>query len=241
MGLLIPQSAPTFDEWVEYCFRQGQADFNTESKSPDYAAVERRRWRYRCDCWLECEEPQISETRLVQHLIRLFRDPAFLAERFTDDQIGDGTWHIFGCGSMYFRSVWNAAAPAEQAACISLMPTLYRLLYDPLSCRHGSDPDGHYTNDLRLDVAVYMVWDLDPFEEFREKPELALLAIDALDCILRASRTATCLASALHGLGHLQPYHKERVQATIDRFLAGRSAPEWVRGYAASARHRGIL
>jgi hypothetical protein len=227
-------STPSFDEWVEYCFTQGYPDFHSEYGSPGYDAVEARTERF----------VRLDPTVLATYMVQLFRSPGFVADRYSDDQIGDAVWFLFGCASEYFKDLYYpysaAISPSLQIDAISAVATLYTDLFDHVCCKRRLDPDGYYTNDLRVDIAVWMIWDMDNIEGaviFPEKtPHLVEPGFAVLDTVLANCRTSSCQMSALHGLGHIHAYHPQRTERMIDDFLANRPAAEWVREFALTAR-----
>jgi hypothetical protein len=223
--------APTFDEWVEYSFTHGHADFHAKPGSPDYDVSESRAGRFLV------LRPEI----LARFVIRLFRAPAFIADRYDDDQIASAIWFLFGIASEYFHDLRSPAVPRDlQVECISSVATLYTDLFDLVCCRRGTDPEGDYTNESGVDGAVYMIWDMDYIEGaviFPEKfPHLVEPGFHVLRTILDHCRTSSCQVSALHGLGHIYHDHPHRAEQMIDRFLGNRSVAAWVREYAQAAR-----
>ncbi len=228
---------PTFEEWVAYCFTQGYADFNARSDSPDYDAALARSDRFAA----------IPVDVLGGYLIRLLHAPAFIADQYTDDQIGDGTWYLFGVGSSYFSEVFaRGRLPQDvQIKCMSEVATIYLELYDHVCCKRGKDPEGEFINSLNVDVAVYMIWDMDSIEgavmRVRGTPHLVEPGLHVLETILCGCRTSSCLASALHGLGHIHGVHPRRTEQIIDAFLADRMIPDWLRLYALWARKGSVL
>jgi hypothetical protein len=227
----MTSATPSFDEWVEYCFTQGYADFRLECGSPGYDEADSRAERF----------VGLDPRTLAGYLRRLFSAPAALAERYTDGQIAGATWFLFGCASEYFSALRSAVVPPdEQVACMASVATLYTDLYDRICCKRASDPDGEHTNTVEVDMAVYMIWDMDCIAGAiihpKEAPHLLEPTFAVLDTVLRRCRTSTCQISALHGLGHVHEYHPQRTERMIDAFLAGRRPADWVREYARWAR-----
>ncbi len=226
-------STPSFDAWVEYCFTGGYHDFHAGHGSPERCEYER---------WTEGLEPPT----LAEFVVRLFRSPAFIADRYTDDQIADATWFLFGCASGYFHVLRSDAVPRSlQIEYTASVATLYTELFDRVCCKRGANPDGDYTNDLKVDTAVYMIWDMDCIEGavmFPESsPHLVEPSFGVLDTVLARCCTSSCQVSALHALGHIHPYHPQRAERMIDAFIASRSVAQWVRNYAEQARRGHVL
>jgi len=90
-GLLImsSQAAPSFNEWVECCFTQGHRDFHSDYEGAEYDAYQQRERMFMC----------MDVVVLAGYITRLFNEPQFIVERFTDNQIADAVWFIFGIAS----------------------------------------------------------------------------------------------------------------------------------------------
>ncbi len=229
-------SPPSFEEWVAYCFTQGWADFHARAGSPEYEQAQLRTQRF----------ANLEPALLARYVIRLFRDPAAVAARYADNQIGNATWFLFGVASGYFQYLPSDPVPRDlQIECIASVATLYTDLFDRFCCKRGAEPDGDFRNELTVDGAVYMIWDMDCIECAAMFPNQAPHLVDpsfaALETVLAQCRTSTCQVSALHGLGHLHMYHPQRVERIIDDFLISRSTAMWVCEYACNARKGSVL
>jgi len=230
------RQVPTFDEWVEYCFTRGYREFNRDSSLPESGDADTAS-RFLC----------LNPVALGEYLIALFEAPTFIADRYTDDQIGDAVWFLFGIASSYFHTIFSEQTPVTlQVKCMSSVLSMYTGVLDRVCCKRGSDPEGRYTNSLKVDIAVYMVWDMDSIEiplcHPAGSPHLVSPAFEVLEGILTSCQTSTCLASALHGLGHIRDGHPQRVEHIISRFLAHRRLGRrrirgWLQTYAELAKH----
>ena len=228
---------------MDYCFTRGHRDFHAAPEDDGYCAAEARLERF----------TSIDPPLLANYIVRLFRAPAFLADKYTDDQIAGATWFMFGVASEYFASVRAKCVPHHrQTECVSAVTTLYTELFDRVCGKRGSDPDTDYRDTIEVDGAVYMVWDMDYIDGAilfdDENPHLVDPAFAVLRTILERCRTSACLVSALHGLGHVRMYHEEhnrslarRAAELIDRFLAERRPIHWLREYAEAAKAGHIL
>jgi len=234
------QATPSFDEWVEYCFTKGESEFHSKApRERSYYAVNSLTV-IRPDLF---PRSQIPLDEVAGFLVRLFRAPGFIADRFTDDQICDGTWFIFGYGGQYFPYVRRDPVPRElQSAVISSIGTLYTQLFDRLCCERGTDPDNNCIETARLDNTVWMLWDMIGFSLpgldvglFPSAPDLVDTGFDVLETVLSECRTSSCQMSALHALAHLYALHPERVLRLINGYLETRQAPPWIRDYACKA------
>ncbi len=133
---MCEQVIPSFEEWVEYCFTQGYSDFNSSSKAEDSVAADER--FERAERFVSLDPPL-----LASYVAKLFRTPSFVASRDTDDQIGDGTWFLFGVASSYFCELRSRQVPKRlQIECMSSVTTMYTDLFDRVCCKRGTDLDG---------------------------------------------------------------------------------------------------
>lgn len=236
--------APQFDDWIEYCFTRGCADFRDEGSGTHYYSLQ----TYFLE---EGREQHIPVTTAADFLCRFFRDPAVAADRFTDEQLADGLWFIFGVASHYFPYVRRDPVPADlQTKLLTALTPLYEVLLDPVCCRRGkADTSTNCVEEEYLDNAVWMIWDMIGFDAEgvnaglfpAEAPHQAGIALDVLEGILSKCRTSTCHMSALHALGHLHARHSQRVVPMIDRHLDRPGVAGWVRDYALKARSGDVL
>lgn len=219
---------PSFEEWRDYCFTH-----RSENRAQrDRTQIEPRKRPFIA----------LPAATIAEYLCRLFDDAANLAVRYTPDQLADGTWFVFGIDSEYFKDTREAAVPIDlQVRVFRAMPRMYTDLYDKL-CAPCGTIGKDLSNTDKLEGAVYMIWDMDCVEGAvmfpDENPHLVDPGFDVLQTVLGRCQAGACLTGALHGLGHLQTYHPERVQAMIDRFLADRGdrLPRWLVDYAEGAR-----
>ncbi len=241
----MASDVPSFESWAAYCFEHGHSDFEALSKATgdEYEAIAARQER----------SLSVDPSVLTGHLTQLFESPAFIAERYTDDQIAAATWFIFGCGSGFLHEVRSEAVPPDlQIRCIRSIATMYTDLFDRVCGRRGAEPDSDLCSTSSVDIAVYMIWDMDCLEGavmFPESgPHLVEPAIEVLQTVLNRCRTSTCLISALHGVGHIYDIHSnggdkaiaQRMRRMIDGFLKSRQLPEWIARYGLAAREGAI-
>lgn len=228
--------APSFDDWVEYCFTQGNADFHFRYGSPGYEEVEKRIEKF-CD---------LDPIVLADYIAALFESHGFIAQRYSDEQIAEATWFLFGVASSYFSVLFSKAVPNEtQVRCMELVATFYTDLFDLVCGKRGTDPDTDYTNSLSVDIAVCMIWEASRIGGAVMFPDrdlhLAESGFGVLKTVLEKCRTSSCLKSALHGLGHIQWENPDRVEQIIDDFLSNRQIPVWLHEYAMRAREGKVL
>lgn len=229
-----------FDEWVDYCFTHGRADFmGTSGDSDDVQNAREKKYL------------SLKPVVVTEYLIRLFESPSFVIDRYSDDQIAEATWFIFGNASEYLHDARSDEVPPDmQVRCIRSLMTLYKDLYDRVCGRRGTDYDTDLRSTDDVDGAVYMIWDMDCLEGAIMFPKRGAILVEpcleVLETVLRKSRTSACRISALHGIGHIGSHYAstdqsswivQRLQRTVDAFLQRQDIPEWVRDYALCARN----
>lgn len=235
---MMTQPVPSYDEWADYSFTRGYADFASVDDTDDERIERFERF------------VNIASPVLAGYIVRLFQSPEFLANRYTDNQIGNAVHFLFGTASEYFHKVRESSVePALQVECYQSVETLYLRLFDRVCCNRGRNPDDRCENGV--DGAVFMIWDMDCIEGAamfeQEGNFLTEPCLDVLEAVLHCSRTSTCQASALHGLGHLYSHFEgvgkdptnppaRRVRRAIDTFLNRQDMPDWLREYALQAR-----
>lgn len=163
---------------------------------------------------IECLPPLVVSS----YMQRLLTNAPVLLTGITPVRLGNLIWFFNGICSSYWHEVRSKAVPkADQIATVRSLGNFYRDYLDmyPL----GDTPDATFA-----ETAVYMMWDMDclegaamfPGEEHLVDPIFEVLGI-ALRC-----KSFGCQRSALHGLGHLESYHPERVHAEIGWALGQR-------------------
>lgn len=216
-----------FDRWLTHAFDHPEGD---------------RDW------WVLDDADPVPPVTLAGFLARLFEHPAVLMERFTPQQVDDGLWYVGGVGSGYFQAARGPEVPIPlQQRWVRAMQVVYRDLFAP----HCTVWYGHLDRGPEpphpLNSSCYMWWDRDCIEGAAmafggrgpQQPHLVDPIFEVLEGAL-ALRSIACQESALHGLGHLQPYHPARVAAIIDRWLAAGPHPAELVTYARAA-HAGCV
>ncbi len=229
----MERDPPQFEEWRHYCFTQGYADF--QRYSDDDGAQQR------LDRFTGITAPLVAE-----FMARVFEGAGELGSWYTPAQLGSATWFLLGVGSGYLGDVCSAeVAPSQQIRVYRSMTRMYLDLYDKLCNREGT-AEADCSDSDELDIAVYMIWDMGCVEcavMFPEKaPHLFEPGLAVLQTILDRCVTGSCLKSALHGLGHIESFHRDRVRSMISGFLneRGHRLPAWLVEYAEDAREGGI-
>ncbi|HEY6330223.1 MAG TPA: hypothetical protein VI756_12865 [Blastocatellia bacterium] len=195
----------TFDRWVDEVFA---------GKPPDWDWL-----------WENALDPTRAEW-LLTYPTRLFLEPDFLVERFSDEQLREGLWNLTTNWELR-DSIWDHDLPWPlRRACIRAMVTLFERLFtrEPLSeplvdtCKmwwdifryFGDDPDQKVVNEMCLALKE-------------------ILQMDSLDCQI----------GALHGLGHLDHPGK---QDLINHYLRSHpDLPEEIRSYALASIEGNVL
>lgn len=171
------------------------------------------------------------------YLRKLLTNAPVLLEGVSASRLARLIWFFNGVCSSYWHEVRSDEVPKEdQIATVRALGAFYRDFLDAY-------PLGDEKDATPAETAVYMMWDMDclegaamfPGEEHLVDPIFEVLGI-ALRC-----RSFGCQRSALHGLGHLEQYHEERVHAEIDGALKGTWLHPKLKHYAEQARTGMIL
>jgi hypothetical protein len=187
-----------------------------------------------CDIRMNTLPPGVIATYLERLLIH---SPTLCAE-MDPDQLGFMIWFFQGRASEYWCDVRGKGVTEEQQiATVTALEIFYTEFLDPYFV------NSRLQNIGEAGDAVYMMWDMGclegaamfPGSEHLVEPILNVLSA-ALQC-----KSYECQRSALHGLGHLQGYHPDRVEREIDQALkrSGHTKPILLE-YAKEAR-RGMV
>lgn len=196
-----------FEQWRTWCFTSAKRDVdqNPFLVTPDRA---------------------LSHADIARHLCTLFERSAEMVGAFSREQLAAGTWFVFGISSGYFGEIVLDAAlePELQARVYRGIPSMYLGLYEHLCAEKGLDEEGCTADDL--DIAVFMIWDMDSAEQgIRAKehyPHLFEIGFETLRRIVMECRRGPCIQSGLHGLGGLTRRHRARATAIIQEFIDAR-------------------
>lgn len=196
-----------FDEWVQLVFDHPEA---------------RMHWFHEAGASegdLDASDPKHAAT-LVEYLTRLFENGSALLGRYSDAQVATGLWYLFGVSSGHMQVVGPGPVPEQDLIrMIRALCTLYREVF---AVRCGDVLSHRSERGSKLDVAVYMLWDMDGiglggWESGLSAVDRAML--DTLREILTIDNTA-CQESALHGLGESYSEAPAEVAAIVDEWLA---------------------
>ena len=210
--LIVMEAIVSFEEWFEVI-----------------STLDSSEARWDVDDRISCLPPTV----VADYLRRLFLDAPVLCRGITSARLCHMIWFFNGVCSSYWHEVRSKDVPIEmQISTVLALGNFYRDFLDhyPL----GDDFDAS-----EAETAVYMMWDMDCLEGaaiFPGEEHLVNPIFEVLGTALRC-KSFGCQRSALHGLGHQEPYHPERVHAEIDWVLSqeGRLHPLLI-SYAHDAR-----
>jgi hypothetical protein len=212
----------SYEDWIDYVFDRA-VPFHGQA------------WYRHADADWWSPQPE----QAIEYLTGLFENPAPLADRFADGQIGQGLWYLIDNGAgAHCRFLIDGSVPIEACvACIESMERLFARLLQPRCAPLLSHPDESAGSELSQ--VCYMWWDVIPLAA-SSKPRRPDPIHDACLGVMRDTlrlANPACQESALHGLGHWAGAYPEFTAATIDAYLAGnpKLRPELVR-YAQAAR-----
>jgi hypothetical protein len=190
----------SFLEWVKFVFDHPVAD---EGKKEWY--------------WDERWEWEADATRILEYSTRLFRNPGFLINEYTREQINQGFWFLLGATGQLSEYIWDKETDWRiREECVRAMADFFRRLF-------VENP---------IQESCYMWWDLLLFFTDNPDPKIEEAMLEALSEILVLD-SEDCQISALHGLGHLGHEGKKNV---IEKYLASHSnLNDETRTYALSA------
>jgi hypothetical protein len=207
--MIVDLRGASFDEFVECVF--------------DHPAVDdRHSWFYDADaaCGIAWDAPL-----QIEHLTRLFDDPAQAVGHLDPAQIELGFWFIASAEPEGFiEQLWNPAVPlSDRTTCARLIPRVYSNLFIPRSL-----------DDITWMFGDFLVKDVC---DFKTRQRFAATDVHGMcDVFLDVFERVLSLPDerawygALHGLGHLR---HEAGDAVVRRFLAREPAiSDKLRSYA---------
>ena len=201
----------SFDDWLDHSFGR-EVRFQ---QSPWYFDPEHDWW-----------DPPPAEA--VSYLTRLFEDPETALQGFADSQIAQGLTYLANTSaSGDNRWLCSTDVPIkDRVRCVKSVAELFAKLFEPRCApclSHLSEADAE-----TLNCVCYMWWDVFPSLALPDDPYLPTLhdcALSTMERILQLKSIA-CQESALHGLGHWQRDHGEKVSQIIDRFCEAHSGAD---------------
>ena len=175
----------------------------------------------------------------LDYVTRLFEAPEAALEYFADSQIAQGIYYLVdsGAGDL-LRPLGDPRLPLEdRLRCVAAIHTFFARIFQPRCTPHLSRLDEAGTGPLN--GICYMWWDIFPAAGTPDAVDGQAINQAILGVMVQGLGldSIACQESALHGLGHWQPYHEDAVAAIVDRFRAGHPdlRPE-LSAYAQAAR-----
>jgi hypothetical protein len=195
----------SYEDWIEHAFSH---------EIRKYQAA----WYFDLDAPWWDGPPAVT----IAYLTRLFEDPVPALAYFADSQIAQGLHYLIdtGAGGTVLALSRSVVPLPERLRCLEAIGTLFERIFARRctpQLSHLDEPGAGPLNGV-----CYMWWDIFPVGGPAGDPDAG--AIDeALLSVMERSLdlpSPACQESALHGLGHWQTRHPDRVVATIDRFLS---------------------
>jgi hypothetical protein len=217
----------SYEDWIEHVFSHEVRKYQVA-------------WYFDLDAPWWDGGPAIS----IAYLTRFFEDPEPALTYFADSQIAQGLHYLIdtGAGGTVLALTERTVPLSERLRCLSAIGTLFEQIFARRCTAKLSHLDE--TGASPLNGVCYMWWDIFPVGGPIDDPEAAAID-DTILSVMEGTLALPCPAcqeSALHGLGHWQRRHPERVATAVDRFLSrqGDLRPE-LAAYARVARSGCVL
>jgi hypothetical protein len=196
--MVLDLNKHSFAQWITFTFDHS------------IAQAEEKAWY-----WQEEWEHEADHSLMLEYLIRLFRDPTFLLDTYSPEQLEQGFWFLLKPNGFLENGLKDTNVEWKlRKECIFSMGDLFDRLFamNPLN-----------------DSVCYMWWDLiitGYFEDLHaswhplitdDKDAQVQQAIFETLCHVLKLETRECQKSALHGLGHLNhPLTEQTIEAYLD-------------------------
>lgn len=196
----------SFDEWIEFVFNHPVPSENAD------VWYWKDEWRWEADA-----------EHIIKYCIKLFRNPNFLLEKFSPEQINKGFWFILGDVELLQGCLWDRKIDWKlREDCIMSMVGVFEQMFI-------QNP---------IEDACYMWWDLLRNFSGNQDAKTKEAMLGALSQTLKLD-SVDCQVSALHGLGHLEHNGKKKI---IEQFLkADPNLDDKMKGYAIFAMEGKVL
>jgi len=167
--------------------------------------------------WYDNTKPTFDPLRVCRYYVQLFRQPAFLLERFSHTQLRLG-FAALASGSLSCSAknlIWNTDLPfTERAECVRAMFCLFQHLFavDPID----STAAGWWQSFRRP-------WEAEVRSQSLSKEDGTLQDVfyETISRVLELD-SAACQLAALDGLEHLDhPRNEEAIQRLLARTMEG--------------------
>jgi len=192
--------------------------------------------------WLESgldqrdPEREFEGEQLIEFFTRFNRDIGTIRNAWSDAQLAEGIWYLYGCGSCYLGELSKLEPNIKTAQFFDSVIVLYKDLFEARCTTFFSHLDRGPEPPNPLNGACYMLWDmdcgLDSFS-YSGRPEYIQLSIDLLGR-LSASTHPAVIESVIHGLGHMMLDHRKQCQPILECIAAANLPPE-LKEYADNA------
>lgn len=196
----------SFDEFVRFLFDR-EAPTRKEVVAALRSGVKTEEW----PPWHFYAEVAFNSRKVCQYYSRLFREPKFLLEMFSKDQLEQGFWAIQGpnLGCSASKVIWDRTLPLDlREEIVRSMFYLFRdlffaePLYDSVSMWWDSLCYGWHCGNRKR-------------ERGGEDMTMQDVMFETLSSIL-AIPSEICQGAAIHGLSHL---HHPKTESLISRYL----------------------
>ena len=201
---------PDFQQWIRYLFDRDDPTGE---------------WRF--------EEPTmpLTEAQTVHFIHRLCATAQTELTAYSELQIAHGLHFVFDCNFVYGYALRDANVDLEvKLKAIAAMATLFRNCLNE-RCTRGS----------KLDEVCFHFWDETPVTWCERTPHKEVIYPAVADVMRQCLNlnNASCVESALHGLGHLRMVHPEAA-GIVRHFLntTQRTDPNLLRYAEAAERGR---
>nr|WP_315495576.1 hypothetical protein [uncultured Rhodoferax sp.] len=211
---------PTYEEWLEFIFDRPELPYG-EHISLDGVSFD--------------PSPEATVHLISQTCARAGTD--LIA--YSDAQVCAGLDLIFNpsLSDLSFALKEESVDVKARHDAIKTIETLYQECFSARCSENISN--GAQEQFGGLNPICYMLWDVSPltyWEDSKDRQSHYRAVVDLLENCLQIGQVA-CVESALHGLGHIQPYATEIVQRVIDKWARKRTREFIIlESYAAQAR-----
>jgi hypothetical protein len=164
----------------------------------------------------------VTPTQSFDFIDRVLLDPD-VHDLFTKDQLGNGIYSIYSnlCSGLPFLYTTEC----DEAECdedrrvlgIYNLVNLYKNFFERY-CTSSLVGIGNLQVDGQMGYVCYMFWDIFALYPGNATPKMQSAAISVMRSVLDSCNDS-CLASAIHGLGHWASYVPEAV-LLLNRWLA---------------------
>lgn len=184
-----------------------------------------------------------SDAEIIRYFTRMFKESGTVLQKFSDEQVDQGLWYVFGAGSNFSFQMRDGKVPDKDK--LALIRSIYTL-YSDLFSKRCSPVLSHLdqAGALPVNSICYMLWDitaLSYWEKHSKKEFFYLELLSMIENTLYLDNIA-CVESGLHGLGHIHYYRRDQVKKIIAKFLKDRKGiPAELIEYAGHAQVGGVL